>query len=86
MDEEVDGVLRIEDVAPRFLRDEGLPPRIMAAIERAYRRGYHQGFFAASKAAHDGVPQKRVERFFVGKLHKWRYSSAKKCIQPPEIV
>jgi hypothetical protein len=49
----------------------------LAIAERAYRRGYQQGFYKAMEAIKSRLSVSKAERFLYGKLHKWRYPRGK---------
>ncbi len=52
-----------------FGRKDELPSNV--AIEQAYRRGFHQGVFAAIDAIEDGFSVRQLHAWNK-RLHKWR--------------
>ena len=55
-----------------------------AAIEQAYRRGYHQGYYRGSEDQRHH-PKHAIDAFFDLKLAKWRYRTPLEYVEPPEL-
>jgi hypothetical protein len=55
-------------------------------VEKAYRRGYHQGAWAAYDAIVSCRPQKRVLHWLNVRLNYWRFSKHRGiCREPPSL-
>lgn len=54
------------------------------ALEAAYRRGYYEGYFAAT-VDHSGANTNFVEKFYQGPLSRWRFKKIKRVEPPPRL-
>jgi hypothetical protein len=48
------------------------PENLRIACENAYRRGFHQGFYAATEAAGNGWSYKKLQDYCLNTIYRWR--------------